>query len=338
MKNYIRVFALALIMVFAFSGCAKEERDYYTGSVESERVNVSAEVGGRIEKIYVSEGQSLKKGDLVCKIDSKDLELEKNRLESILEGSKSSLEKTKRGNRSEEIRKVRIQVDQQEKVIKSKLDEYNFKFDNFKKIESLFKEGGVSKQEYDNAVLQKDLSFSAHEAAKLQLKYLKEQLSLLQSGATKEDIEVSKSNYDASYWALKSVESRIEKTTIYANRDGVIQSINYDEGEVVQNYASIMAIEDVEKLWVKIYVEEKNLYKANLSDMVVLKVDYDENAKIEGRIVYISPRGEFTPKNIESKESKQEIVYQTKIDIIGGREFVKAGSLVDVYLGEDQDE
>ncbi|GKT30823.1 efflux RND transporter periplasmic adaptor subunit, partial [Aduncisulcus paluster] len=72
-----------------------------------------------------------------------------------------------------------------------------------------------------------------------------------------------------------------------------------------------------------------------IGDMVKIKVDFDAGLDLTGTVEYISSEGEFTPKNLESKENRQEVVYETRIRIDNPDGRLKPGMLVDIYLGDD---
>ncbi len=97
-------------------------------------------------------------------------------------------------------------------------------------------------------------------------------------------------------------------------------------------------IADTETLNVRIYVEEMNLHKVQIGGEVLIKVDYDEALELNGVVEFVSSDGEFTPKNLESKENRQEVVYETRVRIRNTDGKLKPGMLVDIYLGDDVNE
>ncbi|AHM55998.1 ABC-type multidrug transport system, ATPase c omponent [Peptoclostridium acidaminophilum DSM 3953] len=323
-------------ILFIFSACQSSDLDYYTGSVESDSYSVSTEVGGIIEEIYVKEGDTVKKGDKLARINVDSLRLELGRLQAQSGASKAALDKTFKGSRSEEIEKARIQVNQQETVVSSNQQDYNYRLENHNTIAQLYESDAASEQSLKDSKAVLDAASSKLESSRQQLAYLREQLQLVQNGSTKEDIDISKSNLDAAQWSIKSLEDNIAKEFVYANSDGVIESLNYLGGEYAPIFTRIANINNLSNLWVKIYVEEKNLGNVKLGKEVTMDAGLDGADSIKGKVVYIASEGEFTPKNIESKENKQEIVYEVKIKVLDHIDAVKPGVLVDVYLGDSK--
>ena len=330
---------ILLIALMAFSpiltSCAKIVSPYYTGTVESDRYDVSNEVGGIIKKLYVSEGDTVQKGGRIAFIDVTELEIELSSLRAQLSSSKSSLEKTKNGFRSEEIDKVKIQLGQQDSIISAKSASYENILENYNRIAQLYENGAASKQMLDDSKTALDMSKSDLDSANSQREYLSKQLELMISGPTKEDVGIPQGQYSAMLWNIKNIENKISKRYIYANSSGVVESLNFLEGEYAPIFSKIASINDISNTWAKIYIEEKNLYKISLGQKVNVIADFLKDKPFTGTVTYISSEGEFTPKNIESKENKQEIVYEVKVHIEDPDSMLKPGTLVDIHIGDD---
>lgn len=335
MKKSLASLCIASVL-FVLSACQSSNLDYYTGSVESDSYSVSTEVGGIVEEIFVKEGDAVKKGDKLARINVDSLKLELGRLKAQSGASKAALDKTVKGSRSEEIDKARIQVSQQEAVVSGNQQDYNYRLESYNTIAQLYDSDATSEQSLKDAKAALDASAAKLESSRRQLSYLQEQLRLVQNGSTQEDINVSRSNLDASQWSIKSLEYSINKEFVYANSDGVIESLNYLSGEYAPLFTRIANINNLSNLWVKIYVEEKNLGNVKLGKEVTIDASLEGADTIKGKVVYIASEGEFTPKNIESKENKQEIVYEVKIKVLDHIDAIKPGVLVDVYLGDSK--
>ena len=331
-RLFIALIASALIL----TACTREDSAYYTGTVESDRYDVSSEVGGIINKLYVREGDSVPKGGKIALIDVTELEIELSRLQAELGSSKSTLEKTKNGFRPEEIDKVRIQLGQQDSIINSKTASYENILENYNRTAELYENGAASKQMLDNASTALDMSKSDLDSANSQREYLSKQLELMVNGPTKEEIQIPEGKYSAMLWSIKNIENKISKRYIYSNSNGIVESLNFLEGEYAPLFSKIASINDISNTWAKIYIEEKNLHNISLGKKVRVIADFLKDKPFEGVVSYISSEGEFTPKNIESKENKQEIVYEVKVQINDPDSVLKPGTLVDVYIGDDE--
>ncbi len=341
MINKRVVFILSTLLVFVvLSGCSyigvDYEDDFYTGTVECDEVNISAERGGIIKDIFVNEGYSIKRDDKIAQIDVKELEIEKQKLVAGVDIAQSNLEKLKTGSRIEEINSAKANVEQLEAILQGKEEEYNYKLKKYNDIKKLYEDEAVSKDKLDEIESSFNISKSTLESTRQQYEAAREQYKLLLKGSRKEDVKVALARLDQAKASLELLNYNLSKEYIKAPFDGVIDVVNYDKGEYIPTYGIIANILDLDSLWVKIYVPEKNLYKVSLGEEVKIYADFVNDKSINGKVVYISNEAEFTPKNVESKENKQEMVFEVRVEIIDKNKLLKPGMLVDIDLGGEK--
>jgi len=131
---------------------------------------------------------------------------------------------------------------------------------------------------------------------------------------------------------IENLENTIKKGRKESPVSGLVQTINYNVGEYMIPGKTIVSVINLEGLTIDVYVREKNLYEVTVGDDVIITEGFLEGKDVSGKIVAISSNAEFTPKNVESKESKQEMVFKTTIEVIRGREYLKPGMFVDVEI------
>ena len=334
----IVLIVVVLSLIGATKGFTAEEdsRNVFTGNLESDNLDISTEVSGIIKAIHIKEGETVKVGDIIAEIDVTELELERNRLEANLKGSEAGFSKVKVGPKDMEIEKARTQIRQQQSNVSAISEEYKFVEDQHKIKIELYESAAISKSELDKSTTQLVTAKEKLSAANEQLTYLNDQLSILNDGATDEELTISQSQYESALASLAVLEHKISKSNVYAKSNGTAKAVNFQVGEFVPQYSKIATLEDVNNIWVQIFIPEKELHRVNVGDSVKLRNTYDEG-EYEGIVVYISNSGEFTPKNTESKESRQEIVFKVKIALPEGTASLKAGMLVDIVLGDGND-
>lgn len=332
-KKYFVVFIFLVVLLL--SSCSNNTVDYYTGTVESDIYIVKSELTGRVQNLYVEDGQQINKGEKLFDINVDELKDEYMSLEAQVEGAKYMYENVKSGNRIEEINKMKIQISSSNELIDINKKNMNKALEDLKSYESLYENSAVSLQEVKNMKLNYESQKSSYERAIKDKMVLTEQLSLLEKGSKLDDIRYYEKQYEALQWKLKSMEKRINKGSITSQVDGIIQNTYVKNGELLTSGMDAMKINESNKLWVKIFVEEKNLSIISLGQEIEIKRDNGDLGK--GKVYYISPEGEFTPKNLESKESKQEVVFLVKVRI-ENPDLFKPGMLVDVYIGVDENE
>lgn len=338
--NVKRALKLILAWVLALTittGCTAQTADYYTGTVESDKYGVMTSVSGEVEEIYIDEGTTVNVGDKIACLDTQALSIEKKRLEAVLAGAQADMDRVLKGARQEEINQIYQQIAQQDDQVMILKDQLSHTSDTYDKTNKLFESGAASKQQLDDTALAKDNATSRLEQASAQRRLLKEQLNLVLEGATEEEVLAAKSRVEAAQWAVEAVQDKISNAVITAKHSGTIDTLYFNKGEQYVALSKFADIVDLENTTVRIYVEEKNLHRVEVGGQVRVGVDYDTSLNLVGHIEYVASEGEFTPKNLESKENRQEVVYEIRIRIEDEDRVLKPGMLVDVFLGDDSD-
>ncbi|WP_241428149.1 HlyD family secretion protein [Clostridium sp. DJ247] len=353
------VIVSALFLINSMKNKNFNEFIYY-GTAEADKINISAEIAGKIKDIKLKEGNVVKSGDLIATIDSNEDSLRLQDAETSIKNAENELAKIQEGNRAEEIKAQEAQVKQIQALIdqsKAALQtaqnnlstaqtNYEYKKKKYDDTLKLYESGAESKYNVDAAKNDLDNTYSALNNAKssvdssqaqansyiAQLNQVSQKLNLLVNGATEREkntaqysLEKSKNNYELSKLTLG-------KNNITASTGGVIETVNFKAGEYITPGSSVVTLLDNNNIWIKIYVPESILPKIKLDKEVSLKSDFLKDKNIKGKITYISPEAEFTPMNIVTKKDRMKLVYEVKIKILDNLDVIKPGMLFDVNL------
>lgn len=331
--KYIIIFVFSLLLV----GCSLEtnEKSIYTGTIEVNDVSLSAEIGGKIVDIMVKDGEKIAKGDKIAGIDTTDLKIKLKKARSALKAAEAKLEEIIEGARGEEIKSARANMNNIEMQLEGAKKNYEYRLKNFNNMNELFENSAASEQQMEDAKALLDSEEAKVKSLERQLQSSKAKLDMLMSGATKQKIKIIEAEVEIAKAEIELLEEQISKGEILAPISGIIEKTYYNIGEIIQIGGNLGRIIDTEDLWVKIYVPEQELHKIDLNQEINLSVDYN-NEIIKGRVIYISPEAEFTPKNVESKENKEEMVFEVKVKILDPKVSLKPGMLVDVELEGDR--
>lgn len=334
MKKFTSYFICFFISLLIISCSYSKNTLIFTGSVECDQYKVSNQIGGIIEKLYVQEGEFVKKGSILAKIDSQELELNRQKILHQLGISKNQLLKYKNGSRLEEIEKSKILVQKQESLIKSIYSDLEFKNLEMQRAKKLLDENAETYQNFEQKKLALDQTSSSLDVAKKEKDYLKKQVSLLENGERYEDINIAKNNFNINNDDLKILDFKISKSYILSPKDFTCENIYFKEGEYIQAFSNFSQMLDLNNLWLKIYIPEQFLDKIALNQ--ILNLNKNDKVIAKGKIVYISSESEFTPKNVESRENKQEMVHSVKIKIINYSKNanLKPGMILDINLSK----
>lgn len=364
-KNVIIIFIALVVVVsggFIFKSIKDKQNDdfMYYGSAEADKINISTEIAGKIKEIKLKEGSTAKVGDLVAVVNSDENSMKLQDSEITIKNAENELSKIQDGSRAEEIkaqealvRQAQALVKQGEDAVKVSQNNLNSSQTNFeykKKLyddaATLYQKGSDSKYKMDAAKNELDNASNGLNNAKdtlestkaqvsnyrAQLDGANEKLNLLVNGATEKEkstaqygIEKAKNSYGLSKLTL-------DKSNIVSANDGIIETVNFKNGEYVTPGSVIATLLDNKNIWVKVYVPESVLTHIKLDKEVTIKSDFLKDKTIKGKIIYISPEAEFTPMNIVTKKDRTKLVYEVKVKISDDIDTIKSGMLLDVNL------
>jgi len=242
---------------------------------------------------------------------------------------------------------------QAEQNLKSAREDYSLKKDRYDDIKVLFENGAVSQQDFrnaeyamntaayaaesagyalDSARAQLSIAEAQLEGAKSQLAASEEKLAMLINGATERTINASEYGVEQAEKGLELARLALDKGRVTASRSGIIETVNFSEGEYVNVGSPLMTMTSQSGLWVKIYVPERVLPDLKVGKPVNIRCDYLKDKEIKGEIVYISPEAEFTPVSIVTKEDRMKLVFAVKVKILDNPDGIKPGMLLDVSV------
>ena len=351
-----RLYNLLKIAVFTFlcflflSGCAKSDKLVLSGTIESTQLDVSSEVSGMISGIEKEEGQPVKKGDVIVVVDSGLQELSVKQQEAVVKLKKARLSELESGTRPEQIKQVSANVDSAESQLSSARaalenakvnhDYMKEKYDNAK---ALYGSGSLSESEfedaryrYDTAKQQLESARKQLESSNSQLQSVKAQLELLQNGSTNQAIEAAKADLEQSEALLEQARLLLSKYTVKAPAGGTLIYRTVNTGDMVGAGTNIGVVSDITDLWVYLYIPQKYIGKVAVNSEIELACAALHGKTIRGKITYISDQAEYTPKNIETNESKENTVFKIKVKIVDNLEALKPGMTVSSTIDTDQ--
>lgn len=353
------VIALLLYFVVDYIIAKREEKIYY-GVLEMDKINVSSEIPGKIEVVYIDDGYVVKKGQELVAIDDKENRLKVENSEINLKSSENQLQKTLDGTREEQIaaqrevvKQLETQVEQGQKNLVTLASSFKFALSNLenkkkiysdtkdlfnKKFESQYNLD-VARLNYENAQNQFTTAQNSLENGKemllgyeAQKKSADENLRYMINGFSKRDVELDKLKIWSSEKGLELAKVYADKNRLISPIDGLVESVNLKIGEVVNPGVAVVTMLDMNNLWTKIYVPEKILPLIKLNQKVTVKSDFIDKS-YEGEIVYIASDSEFTPMNIVTKKDRLKLVYEVKVKVLNNDGKLKSGMLVGVDLG-----
>ena len=286
-------FLLFLIAVFSSCNQSKNKADAY-GNFESTEIIISAEGSGKIISLPISEGQTLKADDVIACVDTMKLHYTKLQLLAAKSG-----------------------VATKNSVIAAQLDVLNQqkKTAQFEKerIQKLMAKNAVPTKQYDDI--------------NAQLALIEKQMQQVQAQNPSVGSELM--SFDEQ---INQVQDALNKSVVHSPIDGTVLAKYAEENEVTTIGKPILKIADMKEMVLRVYVSEAQLSQIKLNQKVKVKVDDgDKEKEMSGTVSWVSPQAEFTPKIIQTKDERANMVYAVKINVVNDGS-LKIGMPGEVYL------
>lgn len=289
-----------------------------SGTIEATNVTVSSKVAGQVQKIYKDEGDNVKAGDTLLTVDHDLLSIQLDQAVAGKDIADAQLRLLKKGARSEDI----SQAEENLRQAQINLDMAQRDKD---RMTRLYESKSITKKQYEDALAKYQLTEAQHNAAQDNLKKMK-------NFARPEEIRQAEGNLGKSEASVELLKKNIKDSYVTSPINGTLVKKFVEAGETVGPNSSLFRISDLSVVDLVIYVSEEELGKVKLGQKAQVSVDAFKNKTFEGKVIYISPEAEFTPKNIQTKDERTKLVFAVKIEIKNPNFDLKAGMPADAVI------
>jgi len=352
-----------------------------SGNIELTEVDLSFKLPGRLLELPVREGDDVKPGQLIARLDSNELKQQQAREGAGVESAQSALVQLRsaiawqtetisgdialkkaelaaaesrllelqNGSRPQEIETSRAMATEAE-VQNAQAQR------DWERAQRLYKNDDISTAQFDQFR-------TKSEAAAATLQRARQQLKLVQEGPRQEQIQQQRAAVDRARAALRLAETnkldlkrrqdevamrqaeiaraqaqagvldvQMNDRTLLSPIAGVVMTKSAEMGEVLAAGATVATIGELDKPWVRGYVSESNLGRVKLGKLVDVTTDSFPGKKYKGRITFIASEAEFTPKQIQTQEERQKLVYRVKIEVENPNRELKSNMPVDAEI------
>jgi HlyD family secretion protein len=289
-----------------------------SGTIETTDVVLSSQTAGKVINLSADEGTRVKQGDTLLVIDHELLDLQLKQAEASADIAKAQLSLLIKGARIEDIEQAKEVFNQAQSNLKLAETDKT-------RIENLFNSGAATQKQLDDAVLRYDVVKSQFNASK-------ENYNKVQNFARPEEITQAKANVSKSEAGINLLKKNIKDCFIISPINGIVVKRFVEAGETVSMLSSLLKVSNLSRVEVVIYVSEKTLPQIKLNQTAEIVTDGQPDKPFEGKVIFISPEAEFTPKNIQTKEERTKQVFAVKLEIDNKSEELKTGLPVDVRI------
>lgn len=286
-----------------------EKEDRYIGSVAASKdIMVLPKLNGKVQQIYVSQGDYVKKGQLLVKIDDSDYKQSLRQAELSYDAAVSNLNQTKEG-KSSNILNAESQLEQAQ-------DSFNRAKENLDKTKALYEAGAVAKNQLEQA----QTGFLQAENG---LKLAKD---AVEKSKSETSIKALESQVDQAKIGVEKARSAISDTNITSPISGVVAALNVEEGEFAGPQNPVAQIVNQNRMIAKLNISELSLQDFKEGDTVTVKIP-SINEKLEGTVTFIAPAA-----------NSQTLTFPIEIDVNNKDNRLKSGMLVEVVQKKSSNE
>ncbi len=284
------------------------------GNVDVREVTLAFRQSDRISEIFVEEGDLVKQGQLLARLDSRELQLTAEKAHSQIKIQEAVLLRLKNGTRPEDLAKIQAQVDAAEKILLDARQHYE-------RIQKVY-------DETDGSAITRDELTSArlnYENKLAQLEQAQQSLNLAQSGTRYEEIIEAEAQLKNFQDELARLEFLLTQYELFSPTNGVIRSKLLEVGDMASPSTPLFKISLNEKKWIRAYVNETDLGKVFEGQTAKISIDSYPNEEISGQIGYISSTAEFTPKTVQTDELRTSLVYEIRVYVDDPKNILRLG-------------
>jgi HlyD family secretion protein len=341
-----------------------------SGNIEVTDAEVSFKIPGRVEARLVDEGELVKQGQVVARLDQAELAQEAALRAAEVQAAQAALAELLAGSRREEIAeaeaaasraKARLdellagsrpeEVTAAEAVLRSATAEAERLEVDYGRYKGLFAKQLVSAQQFDAARTAYEMARARQREAEERLKLVQEgprkeeidqaraawrqaaaQRDLVVEGARKETIEQARARLEQAKQARAIAETRLSYATLKSPLAGVVLSKNVEPGEYVAAGTPIVTVGDLENVWLRAYIDEPDLGRVKVGQPVRVTTDTFPHKVYDGRVSFLSSQAEFTPKSVQTDRERVRLVYRVKVDIRNPQMELKPGMPADAEI------
>ena len=310
--EYIKSIIQIATLAFLISSCSNTDKGYdASGSFEAIERTISAEATGKIRSLKIEEGQLLKAGDIIGRIDVSNLTIQSEQVQSSI---KAINEKT--NSATSQIIVLQSQLLTQESQADAMKQQLTNLDKEVKRFQNLVKANAVPQKQLDDLVGQQLVLQKQLKATETQSGVIKAQIDAAKTNVNTQNRAIL-SEVEPANKRLELIEKQIQDGIIVNEYNGTVTTqIAYD-GEFTSIGRPLYRIADLSNINLRAYVSGNQLPQIKLNQEVIVRTDdgNDGFTETKGIISWISSKAEFTPKTIQTKDERANLVYAIKVKV-----------------------
>ncbi len=315
----IRKPAWATLLLLAVIGCSPKGDPSLivaSGHVEATDVRISTKVGGTVQSIGIREGDAVAAGQEVARIDPVDVNLALATARADRDSAAAELQLRLAGAREEDIAEAEAQVRRAEADLEAARKD-------LERMQGLMEAGSGTVKGRDDARTWRDLATAGLDAAR-------DRLRKLRAGNRPEEIDAARARLGAADARIAQLQQQAVDAILKCPVSGIATERLVEAGELVSPGAVLVVVTNLADAWLTAYIGEPDVGRIRLGQEVDVTTDDGQTRK--GRITFVSPKAEFTPKNVQTRDERIKLVYRLRISLDNADGLFKPGMPADAHI------
>ncbi len=290
------------------------------GNVDIRTVNISFRVGGRLQSLSVDEGDAIKQGQTLGELDKAPFENALMQAKANVATAQAQYDLMMAGYRAEEIAQAAAAVKQAQAA-------YDYAQSFLQRQQGLWSKRLLSANDLENAKSSRDQALAT-------LKSAQDKLSQYRAGNRPQEIAQAKANLEQAQAQLAQSTLDLQDTVLTAPSDGTLLTRAVEPGSMLSAGSTVLTLSLTHPVWVRAYVDEKNLSQAQPGREILLYTDGRPDKPYHGKIGFVSPTAEFTPKTVETPDLRTDLVYRLRIIVADADDSLRQGMPVTLRFSD----
>lgn len=297
---------------------AQGNGDVLYGNIEIRQVDLAFNAEGKVVSMPKREGDRVKAGDLLAELETDTYRDAKALALGRRDAAKAQLDELLAGTRKEDVDQARANAEaaQAEEIHAEAV---------YRRQEELLKTNAASRQAFEDARM-------ALDTARARVAQTQAAFAKALNGPRIEDVDAARGQLDAAEATLQLADVQLSHTKLVAPCDGIVMTRVVEPGTVVLPTAAIYSMAISDEVWVRAFAPEPLLTRVAPGTAVTILIDAAHGRAYHGRIGYVSPVAEFTPKTVETPELRTQLVYRLRVRIEDPDDGLRQGMPVTIRL------
>jgi len=334
MKAQIPMKRSVIIVAVVAAACSEEapsDRLRVSGHVEATETRLAPEVGGRILTLTVKEGDRVEPGQTVLTLDTRDVQLSIQRAKAEQAAAEAQLRLVQAGARVEDVRQAQSQIETARAEVAAAGSELEAAEQDLVRFDTLLKSNSGSRKQRDDAATRRDVARDRLAQSESRVRTAQEGLARIKAGARPEEIDAARARVNVVSAQIASLEKGLTDATLQSPIAGLVTEKLVEVGEVITPRAPAIVVVDLDHAWADVFVPEPTVPKITIGQQATIFTDAGGQGLI-GTISYISPKAEFTPRNVQTAEERSKLVYRVRINVDNKDGVLKQGMPIEAEL------